>query len=120
MILVEPVSVTSITSTVIRKSADLHYCLKILSNNVLILRKLILPSGLVLAVTQAVVFAYYVAYAMMFEEVYGFSQFQVEMAFGALLVGTVLALPVLHFLADSPTKNQGPQPSNPEQLLCPR
>jgi hypothetical protein len=41
------------------------------------------------------VFAYYVAYAMVFEEVYGFSQFQVGMAFGALLVGTVVALPVL-------------------------
>jgi hypothetical protein len=95
MILVESVSVTSITSIVIRKPADLHYCLKILSNTVLILRKLILPSGLVLAVTQAVVFAYYVAYDMMFEEVYGFSQFQVGMAFSALLVGTVLALPVL-------------------------
>lgn len=61
----------------------------------LTVEKLILPTGLVLATTQSVVFAYYVAYAMMFEEVYGFTQYQVGMTFGALLVGTVLAVPII-------------------------
>lgn len=56
---------------------------------------IILPSGLVLSVTQSVVFAYYVAYAVMFEDVYGFSQFQVGMTFGALVVGSIIAVPTL-------------------------
>jgi len=63
--------------------------------HMILVEPLILPSGIVLAVTQAIVFAYYVAYAIIFEEVYGFTQYQVAMSFGALLVGTVLALPVI-------------------------
>ena len=48
-----------------------------------------------MAVTQSVVFAYYVAYAILFEDVYKFSQYQVGMAFGPILVGGVLAVPAV-------------------------
>ena len=48
-----------------------------------------------MAVTQSVVFAYYVAYAILFKDVYKFSQYQVGMAFGPILVGGVLAVPVV-------------------------
>ncbi|RDW69257.1 hypothetical protein BP6252_08277 [Coleophoma cylindrospora] len=63
--------------------------------HMLLVEPLVLPSGLVLAVTQSVVFAYYIAYALLFEEVYNFTQFQVGMTFGALVVGSILAVPVM-------------------------
>ena len=50
---------------------------------------------MVLAVTQSILFAYYLTYAILFEDVYGFSQFQVGMAFAPLLVGSLIAIPVL-------------------------
>lgn len=56
---------------------------------------IIFPTGLVLAVTQSVVFAYYVGYAILFEKVYGFSQWKVGMAFGPLVVGSLLTVPVV-------------------------
>ena len=48
-----------------------------------------------LAVAQSVIMAYYVGYALLFERVYGFSQFKVGMAFGPLVVGAFLAVPVV-------------------------
>jgi hypothetical protein len=56
---------------------------------------IIFPTGLVLAVTQSVVFAYYVGYVILFEKVDGFSQWNVDMAFGPLVVGSLLAVPVV-------------------------
>ena len=50
---------------------------------------------MVLAVTQSILFAYYLTYAILFEDVYGFSQFQVGMAFAPLLVGSLIAILVL-------------------------
>jgi hypothetical protein len=61
----------------------------------MVVEPIIFPTGLVLAVTQSVVFAYYVGYALLFERVYGFSQFKVGMAFGPLVVGSLLAVPVV-------------------------
>ena len=62
----------------------------------ILVEPVVFPTGLACAITQSVVFVYYVAYAMLFEETYGFTQYQVGMAFGPLLVGaTVLAIPVL-------------------------
>ncbi len=63
--------------------------------HMIVVEPIVLPTGLVLAVTQSVVFAYYVAYAVLFEEVYGFTQYQVGMSFAPLLVGSVLAIPVV-------------------------
>jgi hypothetical protein len=56
---------------------------------------IIFPTALVLSVAQSVVFAYYVGYALLFERVYGFSQYKVGMAFGPLVVGSLLAVPVV-------------------------
>lgn len=55
----------------------------------------VLPNGLVLAVTQSVVFAYYVIYAILFEQVYHFSQYQAGLTFAPLLVGGLVAVPVM-------------------------
>jgi MFS family permease len=56
---------------------------------------IIFPTGLMLAVAQSVIMAYYVGYALLFERVYGFSQFKVGMAFGPLVVGAFLVVPVV-------------------------
>jgi len=61
----------------------------------ILVEPIIFPTGLVLAITQSVVFAYYVGYALLFERVYDFTQFNVGMAFGPLIVGTLLAGPVV-------------------------
>jgi MFS family permease len=63
--------------------------------HMMIVEPIIFPTGLVLVITQSVVFAYYIAYALLFERVYGFSQFRVGMVFGPLVLGTLLAVPVV-------------------------
>lgn len=63
--------------------------------HMIIVEPIVFPTGMVLAVTQSIVFCYYIAYALLFEEVYGFSQYQSGMAFGALAVGSVIAVPVI-------------------------
>ncbi|KAE9366457.1 MFS general substrate transporter [Stipitochalara longipes BDJ] len=56
---------------------------------------LILATGLVLSVTQSIIFAYYIIYYILFKSVYGFDEYQVGMAFSPVLVGMVLAAPVV-------------------------
>lgn len=63
--------------------------------HMIIVEPIIFPTGMVLAVTQSIVYCYYIAYALLFEEVYGFTQYQSGMAFGALVVGGVVAVPVI-------------------------
>jgi MFS family permease len=66
--------------------------------HMILVEPIIFPTGLVLAITQSIVMAYYVGYALLFEKVYGFSQFKVGMAFGPLIVGALLAVPVVAIL----------------------
>jgi len=63
--------------------------------HMIIVEPLVIPSGLIMAVNQSVTFAYYVIYAIVFKEVYGFSQYDVGMAFSPLLVGSILAIPAM-------------------------
>ena len=63
--------------------------------HMMLVEPIIFPSSFVLAITQAVLLAYYAAYVALFEQEYGFSQYQVGMAFGPLLVGSVLAVPIV-------------------------
>jgi MFS family permease len=63
--------------------------------HMMIVEPIVFPTGMVLAVTQSVVYCFYIAYALLFEEVYGFTQYQSAMAFGALLVGSFIAVPVI-------------------------
>ncbi|KAH8783658.1 major facilitator superfamily domain-containing protein [Hyaloscypha finlandica] len=66
--------------------------------HMILVEPIIFPTGLVLAITQSIVMTYYVGYALLFEKVYGFSQFKVGMAFGPLIVGALLAVPVVAIL----------------------
>lgn len=63
--------------------------------HMMIVEPVIFPTGLVLAVTQSVACAYFVGYSLLFERVYGFSQFKVGMAFVPLVVESLLQVPVL-------------------------
>ncbi|CZR66736.1 related to TPO4-Proposed vacuolar polyamine transporter [Phialocephala subalpina] len=63
--------------------------------HMIIIEPIVFPTSLVLAVTQSVVFAYYINYALLYERVYHFTQYQVGMAFGALLVGSFVSIPII-------------------------
>ena len=47
------------------------------------------------SVTQSILFAYYIIYYILFKDVYGFTEFQVGMSFSPILIGMVLAAPVV-------------------------
>ncbi|TQS35037.1 hypothetical protein Golomagni_04554 [Golovinomyces magnicellulatus] len=63
--------------------------------HMLFVEPILLPTGLVLAVTQSVIFSYYIAYASIFEGVYGFTKLQVAMTFIPLAIGSLFAVPVV-------------------------
>ncbi|CCU77038.1 MFS transporter [Blumeria hordei DH14] len=63
--------------------------------HMILVEPIVFPTGLVLAITQSVIFSYYVAYASLFESVYGFTQLQVGFSFTPLVLGTLFALPIL-------------------------
>ncbi|KAI1002924.1 hypothetical protein K3495_g5279 [Podosphaera aphanis] len=63
--------------------------------HMLMVEPVIFPTGLVVSITQSVVFSYYVAYAFLFESVYGFTQWQVGMSFAPLVVGSFFSIPVV-------------------------
>ncbi|KHJ33553.1 putative mfs transporter [Erysiphe necator] len=63
--------------------------------HMLLVEPILFPTGLVLAITQSVIFSYYIAYAYLFESVYGFTQIQVGMTFAPLVLGSLLAVPVV-------------------------
>ncbi|RKF83052.1 putative transporter [Golovinomyces cichoracearum] len=63
--------------------------------HMLFVEPILFPTGLVLAVTQSVIFSYYIAYASIFEGVYGFTQLQVAITFVPLAIGSLFAVPVV-------------------------
>jgi hypothetical protein len=83
MILVEPVNTLL--------SRGLYYCRKAQAN----LQQIVFPVSFILAISQSIIFANYVIYAILFEDVYNFTEYQVGMAFSPLLAGSVLAVPVV-------------------------
>jgi hypothetical protein len=58
---------------------------------------LVFPSGLVLAVLNAILYSYYVACTILFQKEYHFILYQVGMTFTTILVGTILALPCMSY-----------------------
>jgi len=64
---------------------------------VMFVELLVFPSGLVLAVLNAILYSYYVAYTLIFQEACHFTPYQVGMAFTPILIGTVLALPCMSY-----------------------
>ncbi|PQE31254.1 hypothetical protein CJF32_00001832 [Rutstroemia sp. NJR-2017a WRK4] len=63
--------------------------------HMLLVEPTVLPTGLVMAVMQSVVFSYFTVYTALFKKVYHHTPHQAGMAFGALVIGSVLALPTL-------------------------
>lgn len=71
----------------------------------LIAEPIILPTTLIVTMSQVVIFILYDAFPMVLQENYGFSTYQVGLAFLSLFLGTLLAAPTLAFL------NRQKQPS---------
>jgi MFS family permease len=66
--------------------------------HMLAVEPIVFPSALVLSVTQSIIFTYYVAYSLLFRDVYHFTNYQVGLAFAPLLVGSVVAMPIVMVL----------------------
>lgn len=63
--------------------------------HMLLVEPTVFPAGLVMAITQSVVFSYFVSYAALFQEIYHHSPYAVGMAFCPLIIGSMTALPTI-------------------------
>ncbi|TGO20279.1 hypothetical protein BPAE_0314g00010 [Botrytis paeoniae] len=63
--------------------------------HMLLVEPTVFPTGLVMAITQSVVFSYLVSYANLFEKIYQHSPYEVGMAFCPLIIGSMTALPTI-------------------------
>ncbi|TGO11847.1 hypothetical protein BTUL_0100g00250 [Botrytis tulipae] len=63
--------------------------------HMLLVEPTVFPTGLVMAITQSVVFSYLVSYANLFEKTYQQTPYEVGMAFCPLVIGSVTALPTI-------------------------
>ena len=61
----------------------------------LLVEPTVFPTGLVLAITQSVVFSYFVSYAALFQNIYRHSPYEVGMAFCPLITGSIMAIPAI-------------------------
>ncbi|KAB8289974.1 hypothetical protein EYC80_010301 [Monilinia laxa] len=63
--------------------------------HMLLVEPTVFPTGLVMAITQSVVFSYFVSYAALFQKVYHHSPYEVGMAFFPLMIGSITAIPTI-------------------------
>ncbi|TGO68880.1 hypothetical protein BOTNAR_0018g00010 [Botryotinia narcissicola] len=63
--------------------------------HMLLVEPTVFSTGLVMAITQSVVFSYLVSYANLFEKIYQQTPYEVGMAFCPLIIGSVTALPTI-------------------------
>ncbi|KAJ5289088.1 MFS general substrate transporter [Penicillium angulare] len=78
----------------------------------LIMEPIIFPTAAIVTMGQVVVFVFYAAYPVVLEEVYGFSSYQVGLAFTPLLIGSLFALPIISMVMKRRDKNSNPQPED--------
>lgn len=55
----------------------------------------VFPTGLVMAITQSVVFSYLVSYAELFQHIHHQSPYEVGLAFFPLIIGSITAIPTI-------------------------
>ena len=94
--------------------------------HMLVVEPIVFPSAMVLSVSQSIIFSYYVAYTLLFRDVYHFTNYQCGLAFAPLLVGSVVAMPIVMVLdkltyrkAVLIAKQTGGPPVAPEKRLYP-
>ncbi|KAI9646431.1 hypothetical protein NHQ30_004423 [Ciborinia camelliae] len=63
--------------------------------HMLLVEPTVFPTGLVMAITQSVVFSYFVSYAALFQKIYHHSPYEVGMAFCPLIIGSMIAIPTI-------------------------
>ncbi|KAJ5917523.1 MFS general substrate transporter [Penicillium verhagenii] len=66
--------------------------------HMLLVEPIIFPTAAIVTVSQVVIFILYAGYPVVLERVYGFTSYQVGLAFLPLLVGSLLAAPVLSWV----------------------
>jgi hypothetical protein len=65
--------------------------------HMLVAEPLVWPTALRVGVSQAVVFCFYVAFPLIFQEIYDFTAYQVGLVFLPLFVGSALGLPIVSY-----------------------
>lgn len=63
--------------------------------HMLLVEPTVFPTGLVMAITQSVVFSYFVSYATLFQKTYHHTPYEVGMAFFPLMIGSITAVPTI-------------------------
>ncbi|KAG9242375.1 major facilitator superfamily domain-containing protein [Calycina marina] len=66
--------------------------------HMLLVEPVLFPAALLLGITQAVVFSYYIAYAILFETTYRRSPYSVGMFFAPMMFGSLFAVVVIKIL----------------------
>lgn len=93
--------------------------------HMLIHEPIVWSTSLVMMFTQGVVYCFYVAFPLMFQQIYGFSPYHVGLTFLSLWVGSILAIPIVgyfHVRKYEPEKVAAAQenrPIAPEARLYP-
>ncbi|KAJ5081336.1 MFS general substrate transporter [Penicillium alfredii] len=80
----------------------------------LFVEPIILPTAFIVTMGQVVVFVFYASYPLVLQSAYNFSSYEVGLAFLPLMVGSLLALPVLSWAAKRREKYTE---KHPEQTL---
>lgn len=78
--------------------------------HMLLVEPIIFPTAAIVTMGQVVVFVFYASYPLVLERVYQFSRYQVGLAFLPLMVGSLLALPVMSVVSKGRRKSSNPSP----------
>ncbi|CAI7642896.1 unnamed protein product [Penicillium pancosmium] len=78
----------------------------------LLLEPIIFPTAAIVAMGQVVVFVFYASYPLVLSEVYQFSPYEVGLAFIPLIIGSLLAMPIISAVMKRREKSSNPQPED--------
>jgi hypothetical protein len=78
----------------------------------LMVEPIIFPTAAIVTMGQVVVFVFYASYPLVLARVYQFSAYETGLAFIPLVVGSLLALPVISMVMKRREKSSNPQPED--------
>jgi MFS family permease len=80
--------------------------------HMLMVEPIIFPTAAIVTMGQVVVFVFYASYPLVLARVYQFSAYETGLAFIPLVVGSLLALPVISMVMKRREKSSNPQPED--------
>ena len=80
--------------------------------HMLVVEPIILPTAAIVTMGQVVVFVFYASYPVVLAQVYQFTSYQTGLAFIPLVIGSLLALPVISVVMKKRDKSSNPQPED--------